>query len=219
MSRPTNSTELMKKQSRAGRTYSRRVPLSDDIRSLVIAKLQELCVLRDGNSTLPRGAYVQVGKQLNIEDTTVRKLWLKYLANGTVAYQPPVRSGRRIVKQEHVDFIHSLKKEDPTMYRRTIKDKLQEFSTIENISLSTISSVLTKDLNMTFKKVTRVNKNRFTDDNMAYTQEFIDWISTKDARKLKFMDESGITLTDAHPRYGHAAKSERAVTLTRLVLN
>ena len=46
------------------------------------------------------------------------------------------------------------------------------------------------------KKISRVARERFTATNLLYTQIFIDYLSSKDARKIKFFDEAGIKTPD-----------------------
>ena len=42
-------------------------------------------------------------------------------------------------------------------------------------------------------------------ENMLYTQLFINYLSSKDPRKIKFFDESGVKTPDVGTRlYGHA---------------
>lgn len=68
---------------------------------------------------------------------------------------------------------------------------------------------------MTWKRIKRYEKNRFTVHNMTYTQAFIDYIQIKDHRKIKFMDEMGVKLTDAHSHYGHSERGTPCVEITR----
>lgn len=72
-----------------------------------------------------------------------------------------------------------------------------------------------KDLNMTYKKLKLTNKRRFTPENLQYTQRFIDYVSQLNPFTLKFMDEMGVTLLDAHPTRGHSTCGTPAVELTK----
>ena len=81
--------------------------------------------------------------------------------------------------EKDIEFIEFLKTEEPCMLRRTIKDNLLQYYNVTDVSLSTISRIVNEDLNMSFKRVTRYHHNRFTDQNMAYTQAFIDLFLVK----------------------------------------
>ncbi|XP_028404078.1 uncharacterized protein LOC114526751 [Dendronephthya gigantea] len=51
---------------------------------------------------------------------------------------------------------------------------------------------------------------------MVYTQLFIDYLSAKDVRKLKFFDEAGIKVPNVGTRrYGHSPVGERCVEVIR----
>ena len=49
-------------------------------------------------------------------------------------------------------------------------------------------------VNYSRKKVSAIAQERFSVENMAYTQMFIDYLHTKDPFKLKFFDECGLKL-------------------------
>ncbi|KAK3701803.1 hypothetical protein QZH41_005162 [Actinostola sp. cb2023] len=70
----------------------------------------------------------------------------------------------------------------------------------------------------TRKKITHVNLQRFTFQNIMYTQLFIDYLSAKDPRRLKFFDEAGVKYPDIGTRlYGHAPIGERCIEVVRKV--
>ena len=66
------------------------------------------------------------------------------------------------------------------------------------------------------KKISTVPQERFTVENMAYTQMFIDYLNAKDPYKLKFFDECGLKLPYRGKRlYAHAPVGERCIELLR----
>ena len=68
----------------------------------------------------------------------------------------------------------------------------------------------------TFKKLNIIAQERFTLQNMAYTQIFIDYLHSKEPYKLKSFDECGFKLlTSTARKYGHAPVGERAVEFQR----
>ena len=99
---------------------------------------------------------------------------------------------------------------------------LDEIGDVENISVSSISRAIKSKLlsgkRYTRKKITHVAKERFTHDNMVYTQLFIDYLSSKDPTKVKCFDEAGVKTPDIGTRsYGHAPVGERCVEITKKV--
>ena len=66
------------------------------------------------------------------------------------------------------------------------------------------------------KKISTVAQERFSVENMAYTQMFIDYLHAKDPFKLKFFDECSLKLPFHGKRlYGHAPVGERCIQLFR----
>ena len=64
--------------------------------------------------------------------------------------------------------------------------------------------------------MTHVAQERFTIQNMAYMQMFVDYLYTKDPYTLKYFDECGVKLpANSKIFYGHAPVGERAVEIHR----
>ena len=89
-----------------------------------------------------------------------------------------------------------------------------------DISVSSISRAIKSRLpsgkTYTRKKITQIAAERFTFDNMLYTQLFIDYLSSKDVRRIKFFDEAGIKIPDVGTRlYGNSPIGERCVEVVR----
>ena len=53
----------------------------------------------------------------------------------------------------------------------------------------------------TRKRVSKLAQERFTEDNIIYTQLYIDYIHQKDPMKFQFFDESGSRLPEAGLRH------------------
>ena len=59
-------------------------------------------------------------------------------------------------------------------------------------------------------------QERFTLENMAYTQLYLNYLHQKDPAKLKFFDECGLKLpTHGKRNYGHAPIGERCIEFER----
>ena len=106
-----------------------------------------------------------------------------------------------------------------------LKETLAEISNIleemgNSTSISAISHALKNRMPSGYRysrtKLTTIARERFTHDNILYTQLFIDYLSAKDPNRIKFFDESGLKLPNCGTRvYGHAPVGMRCVELVR----
>ena len=88
------------------------------------------------------------------------------------------------------------------------------------VSLSTLSRAVRNRLpsgrRYTRKKITHIAAERFTNNNVLYTQLFMNYINTKDPYRVKFYDEAGIKMPDVGTRkFGHSPVGERCVEVSR----
>lgn len=191
---------------------SERTVLSIDFRKLIVKKIIDL----GGDTKLsytPRGAYYNVSKQLGIDHTTVKNIWMRFCV--TKSYNPAPHSGGRNGKlqQDHIRFIQYLVRETPSISHGEIKEKLSQFCNVD-VSTQAISKVLKTKLCLSKKILVRPAAERFTDQNLRYTQAFVDTLNRLDVNKIKFFDESGFSYPDVcHPKYGHSMKGERAIEI------
>lgn len=128
----------------------------------------------------------------------------------------------RKLSEDDVVFIEACLREKPTTTYKEIVEKLKQFSPTPDITEKDISNAVLKFLpsgRFTFKKITRMAKERFIAQNMQYTQTYIDFVSQINPRKVKFFDESGFKTTVAHRFYGHSKYNERAIELGRFIPN
>lgn len=111
--------------------------------------------------------------------------------------------------KELLDFLLA---ESPSASLGELQEKLSQLSGT-SVSTATISRYLTKR-KFSRKVLIRPARERFTDENMLYTQAFINALNRQDVSKIKFFDESGFAIPDVtNPRYGHAMRGERAIEI------
>ena len=80
----------------------------------------------------------------------------------------------------------------------------------------TLNNNILSGLKYSWKKISTLAEERFTVENMAYTQMFIDYLHAKDPFKLKFFGECGLKLPfHGKGLYGHAPVGERCIELLR----
>ncbi|XP_070554638.1 uncharacterized protein [Ptychodera flava] len=63
--------------------------------------------------------------------------------------------------------------------------------------------------------MTVVPQGKYTPANIAYTEAYLDYMQTKNARTIKFMDESGVKVNTGQSKYGHSPCGQRCVELGR----
>ena len=90
------------------------------------------------------------------------------------------------------------------------------------VSLPTISrhvrNALPSGNKCTRKRVSKLAQERFTEENIIYTQLYIDYIHQKDPMKNKFLYESGFRLLEAGLRYyGYAPSGLPCVEIQRYI--
>ena len=112
-------------------------------------------------------------------------------------------------------LIEALKRAKPSIIYDEILYKLYEYGDLpfESVSKSTISNAVRRRLpswEFTLKKLAGIGgiaQERFTAQNMAYTQLYINYLYQKDPFDVKFFDECGLELPSKWKRnYGHAPR-------------
>ena len=199
----------------AGREYYNGVATSDDLRRLII---QETIALGGNvsNGEVPRGVFAKIGEKFKIDPKTVKNFWSRYLSSGSITATPRHRKGNPKLTEPDLQLIGFMKRDKPSVAAHEIKDTLKRFSPVSgNVSVSTINQALKRDLNFSFKRLSRPTGERFTDQNIRYTQAFIEYCQTKHPSQIKYMDESGFTLVDAGKTYGHSEKGKRCYEMVR----
>ena len=122
------------------------------------------------------------------------------------------------LKEDGRELIEVLKLHSPSTSLYEIIEELELLGgqQISMLAVSrSIKSRLPSDHQYSRKKLTKVAMERFTPDNLFYTQLFINYVSSKDPRSLEFFDDAGIKIPDVGTAYGHSAKGSRCVEVGR----
>ena len=202
-----------KNVSKRNRCYIHGQAVGDDLRSLVVSHIMEA----GGNPEskyIPYGVVSRVARSVKLSNHAVKSIWDRFCDSGNVAPRPH-GGGRKKKLQEHeLLYAKQLKLEKPSIYLKEVKDKLAKFANVD-ASVSTICKSYKCYMNdgpWTRKVLVNPYAERFTPQNMQYTQAYLNYISRQNPYKLKFFDESGFCLPDTlKRRYGHALKGKPAV--------
>jgi hypothetical protein len=205
--------------NKKGRVYRPGKSLDGDLRRLILDK----CLTGGGDrltGELPISMKI-VADEVQVTVNTVSRVWRRFCSD---SMEDPLSSGGDFSSKltaGDLELIETLKTVKGSIHLRELYAILEEFGDIAGqISLSTISrAIKTKLLSgqcYSRKRVTNIASERFTRENMLYTQLFINYLSLKDPRKIKFFDESGVKTPDVGTRrYGHAPVGKRCVEVNR----
>ena len=162
-----------------GHSYHSGKPLQEDYRRRVI----ETILAKGGN----RGTgYIPVARSelsaiLGISVFTLNKIWKRYCEEFTEA--PYRAGGKRHSKltEEDLELIEVLKMEHPSISLAEIANVMLDMG--NSASLSAISRAIKcwmpSGYQYSQKKLTLIARERFYDENILYTQLFIDYLSAK----------------------------------------
>lgn len=96
-----------------------------------------------------------------------------------------------------------------TLYLKEIQNIVQKECGVI-LHISTIRRILI-DLNYSRKKCSIINIRRLTSDVIQKRAEFARWIITKDIRKMVFVDETHVKISDSERKFGYAKVGQRAI--------
>ena len=205
----------MERVSVRKRTYVRGKPLGNDLRSLIIDEI----IYSGGNIVTQEyaGNFSTIAKRFSVHDSTVKNIWRNYCENNTLNPKKKKGGNPSKLKDGDLELIETLIRIRPTISLNELKDNVELYGQ-KRVSISAISRALTQrmpsGLQYSRKKVNKVAIERFTSVNMIYTQMFINYLHSKDPRKLKFFDEAGLKLPKHGTRYyGHAPVGQRCIEL------
>ena len=204
--------------SKAGRVYERGKPIGGDLKHKIIQDIVErggdfITGFFDGNMN-------EIARMNRTKYDTVKKTWKLFCETGSVDNYKRCSGGSRHLQQDDIDFIRFLKTSRASMSTGEIYKHLSEFGNIAGgTSFTAIQRALKCHMNdgkWTWKRLTKPLAEKFSADNLAYCQEFVNYVYTLDPHRLKFFDESGIKLPDVgRPNYGHSLIGTPAVEIFR----
>ena len=159
-------------------------------------------------------------KEFGVSPNTVKNIWERFCEE--IPQTLPRRKGGRThskLQEEDLELIEVLKLNTPSLSLSEIIHELTEYG-MQEVSMSAVSRAISSRMpsgqKYTRKKITKLARERFTPNNIFYTQLFINYLSSKDPTKLKFFDEAGIKIPEVGTRtYGHSAKGTRSVEIIR----
>ena len=210
------SSEMAFSKSNKGRLFKPGQPLSEEFRLNIISKLLDGGA-NEETGFVPRGIKSKVALELLIDKHCVSRAWESWITNRDVRSRPKGSQGCGKLHQNDLHYIEFLKRETPSITLRDIQEKLNTFSN-KNVHLATICRALKRSMpsgEFTRKRLTRYAKERFSYNNLQYTEAVMQYLSQKEAHRINFFDEAGFNSRDCNPIYGHALRGVKAVEVCK----
>ena len=178
--------------NKKGRNYQKGVPLSSDFRNQVVELAQHYSFSEVGRRLhVSKGAVSNIVKRYNLTGSTAPK---KFNHVGTVP-KCTFQGSSLLETMVQASSFSSLKE---------LRNDLAIHGDCGELSSSTLSRDITNKLpsgpNYSRKRLGKCASERFTPENIVYTQLYIDYLKDKDPFSVKFFDESGFQLPDAGHR-------------------
>jgi transposase len=166
------------------------------------------------------GSFSEIALKYKVKYDTVRKIWKHFCDSGELKNEQHTTSRVKHLQQDDIQFIRFLKTQRPSMTTGELYKHVDEFCNVPGgISTTSIRRTVQNDMDekkWTWKKMTTPVAEKFTPQNIHYCQNFLDYVSSVDPYKLKFLDEAGIKLPDVgRPNYGHSLIGTPAVEVVR----
>ena len=197
----------MLKFSKCGRTFESGKALSLDFRRNIIDKILGERGDR-ATQNIPCG-YTKIAAHFKVTPNTVKKIWTRFCQEYNERSLPTSGGKPPKLTQADLELIEVLKTAQGSISLVEIFEILDELGDIQGeVSLSTLSRAVRNRLpsgrKYTRKKITQIAAERFTNNNILYTQLFMNYINAKDPHRVKYFDEAGIKLPDCGTRkYGN----------------
>ena len=196
--------------NKLGRNYKVGVPLSDDYCHRVLELSQN-------------HSCREVSDILGIQPSTVSNILKRYRATGQTASLPKDHVGT----ESKLSFQDSLLLETIVSHKGStslteMQEQLNEHGDCDVLSLNTISRNVRHNLpsgqKYSLKRLGKCVDKRFSNENLVYTQLYLDYISTKNPAAVKFFDESGFQLPNCgHRNYGYSEVGMPCLDIRRYI--
>ena len=191
-----------------GRTFHHGKSIEKDMKSLITDDI--LSGGGDVSTEYYPGSFRAIGSKYKVSGVTVSNKWNTFSQMGENLPRHSAARGQPIrLREPELDLVQLLIKCRPSRTYKDIKENIEAQSTATAL-ISTIGHAVRDCLpegKITWKKMMRPAGEKFTPDNIAYCQSYVNFMGTLDPFRVNFFDEAGFKLPDcAIPKYGHSVK-------------
>ena len=201
------------------RVWQRGVSISYDLKQLVIQFLLDNRA-NPTTTAIPRGLLPVCTRTYKVAKPTVYRLWKRYCFTGQLDTPKRIPQNKRLLSEEDHQFVKQLVLLDPTIYKTEIQDKIYQYSNSPppSISISTLSRTVRHRLGVlkwTRKRVQWSCKDWWNHENILYTRNFMDHVSSFSPYHIRFMDECSFNMNSGNRYYGSAEIVSRALHISK----
>jgi transposase len=155
---------------------------------------------------------------VGVSSAVVSNIWKRFCQDGTISPKKNRGGNPSHLSQGDLQYDKFFKKQRPSISYNEIIEQLNEFGDLPYGTMSTtalseaVRHRLPSGKEYSYKKLQPIAQERFTLQNIAYTQLFVNYLNSKDPYTLKFFDECGLKLPQHGTHsYGHAPDGEHAI--------
>lgn len=208
---------VMAEFNKKGRFYQRGKALSGELKGQIIDKILETG--GDRISGYFPGKRTELGDKLGVSGKTAKDVWQKFVNDGTISPKKRISGNPPKLIGGDLQLIETMKTIKPSTSSKNIKEQLLLHGNFPTgISTSAINRAIRTSMSegkWSWKRMSRNVTHKFTRANVDYCQDFLNYMSNVDPYRLKFFDESGVSLYDCNKRYGHSPVNSACVELGR----
>ena len=141
-----------------------------------------------------QGSFRAIGSKYKVSGVTVSNVWKTFCQTGeNLPRHTAARGQPKRLEEPELDLVQLLIKCRPSRTYKDIKENIEGHSTATT-SISTMTGRAVRDRlpegKMTWKKMMRPAGEKFTLDNIAYCQSYVNFMGTLDPFRVKFFDEA-----------------------------
>ena len=146
---------------------------------------------------------------------SVKAIWERFVESYTVDGKTRRTGNPGKLGRGELNLIEAMKTQKPSVSYKVIAENVHQHGDLPaGTSISSISRAVRESMlegKFSWKRMSRLSENKFTDQNIDYCQDFFNYMCEVDPYRLKFFDESGVSLYDSNKRYGHSAVNHPCV--------
>ncbi|XP_044174449.1 uncharacterized protein LOC122958075 [Acropora millepora] len=184
--------------NKKGRFYEKGKCLSEELKGQIVDKILETG--GDRFSGYFPGEWIALGDKFGVSGKTAKSVWQKFVHDGTVTPKKRISGNPPKLSTGDLQLIETMKTIKPSTSSKNITEQLQLHGNFPSgISTSTINRPIRTSLSegkWSWKRMSRNVTHKFTRANVDYCQDFLNYMSNVDPFRLKFFDESGVSLYD-----------------------
>jgi DNA-binding transcriptional ArsR family regulator len=194
--------------NKLGRNYQKGKPLPIEIRTQIL-------------QNAPYCTYRTLSQSLGISPASVGNILKLHRETGGLESRPQthVRTQSKLSFEDSV-LLETIVVSQGSASLKEIEKEIIEHGHSDSLSISTISRHIRKNAvsrqRYSRKRLGKCALERFTNENMVYTQIYLDYLADKHPATITFFDESGFQLPDAgHRNYGYSPVGEPCLDVRR----